>query len=115
MKVKLPDNRILKIWFRYTKAHIENLPVWCIGKRFNNPHDTWQVTTCYVADVTKLDSPIIGRAVCSMNDRFEKVIGRKHALVRAIHYFPREHRTKIWTEIHAKTGHGSKKSKNLKT
>lgn len=44
-----------------------------------------------------------GKAICDSRDRFEKRIGRKMALSRAIKDLPKSERTSIWSAYFSKT------------
>ncbi len=113
MKIEMPDGRIFKVWFRYTNVHVGDLPPWCKGPRFHSKFtDVWQMTTCYISD--KTDMAAIGQTVCSLEDKFEKAVGRRHALTRAIRglHLPREQRTKIWSEYQHR-GAGDREKKQV--
>lgn len=51
------------------------------------------------------DEIVVGETLCSSNDTFEKAIGRKISLTRALHKggFDREFRTKVWKKYWAIT------------
>ena len=77
--------------YKFVFQH-ENCEVIVDGVRFNG------FTDCLVFDKEKgLESPeIVGRAYCSSVDTFNKAVGRKTSLTRAVQGFSKEERTEIW-------------------
>ena len=56
------------------------------------PHTEVQIANCEWDSTSYL----LGAGLCHPNDQFNKAIGRKVALARAISGLPRETRTQIW-------------------
>ena len=62
-------------------------------------HDrTLRITVCVVVEEKNVEEePLVGVATCSLRDNFNRAIGRKLSLARAIaEGFPRERRKAFW-------------------
>lgn len=70
------------------------------------------VTLCLIYDNDKL--PVqVGAAYCSKKDHYDRKVGRKVALARALKDTPREYRKKVWDAYFAVLGgHDVKRRKN---
>ena len=82
--------------YKFVFQH-ENYPVVIDGLLFNG------FTDCLMFNKeTGLEEPeIIGRAYCSELDTFNKSVGRKMSLTRAIQGFTKDERTEIWGKYFA--------------
>lgn len=81
MLITLGDKNKYKVWFRYPKP---------LRRRHRE-------TECYIEDVEKTQR-VCGRVKCDSRDVFQKPVGRKKALTKAIAFLPRPVRTAIWAE-----------------
>ncbi len=61
-------------------------------------------TICYIIQIGEYMPRALGTAVCSINDIFNREIGRKIALTRALKNLNREERTIIWKTYHGRKG-----------
>lgn len=87
MRLQLEDGQEVELKFRHDP--------------FTSSTCTPRETCCECLTVIGLetgDFPIstIGRAFCNATDQFNRAIGRRIALTRAIAHFPRAIRTQIW-------------------
>jgi hypothetical protein len=72
-----------KVTFRYTGLHRRPVTLCCIS--------------LILGGIQKGDAPLLqGKAECSRKDQFNKNIGRKHALARALQGFPKAERKVFW-------------------
>lgn len=79
-----------KVTFRHRQYHPS---VWCHG-----------VTECFMYKNTTDKRVGWGIAICSRQDNFNKSIGRKIALARALKSFDKETRTRFWSKYHEVQG-----------
>lgn len=64
---------------------------------FRHARGVWNYTYCSIRTSTGelIDE---GAAKCVPSDNFSKALGRKKSLTRAIKYWPKETRRKVWTQ-----------------
>jgi hypothetical protein len=87
MKVKI-GGKEYKIWFKHSFASV----------RVMGSHKIKALTSCYIVDNSGIICGALGFAYCSVADNFQKSIGRKIALSRAVQPFTRAERKEIWDQ-----------------
>jgi hypothetical protein len=68
-------------------------------------HASIHKTPCVSKDRPCLTIALTGIAYCAKSDNFDKQIGRKLALQRALYHFPREIRGHIWKAYFERINH----------
>jgi hypothetical protein len=69
------------------------------GRDDDNPYTQYKgKTSCYVDDIESGELLLEGEAYCSENDIFDKAVGRKISLARAIESLDKETRTEFWNK-----------------
>lgn len=71
-----------KVSFQHTQFPVGT---WCHG-----------TTNCIINDLQDDNNSRIGTAICSRQDQFNRAVGRKVALTRALKPFDKETRTRFW-------------------
>lgn len=77
--------------YRFNFQH-ENTPVEVLGQPFSG------YTDCYVFEGEDEVPVIVGRGYCSSKDNFNRSVGRKVALTKALQSFDKTYRAEVWNK-----------------
>ena len=84
-RLKTPEGRELKVTFSHLKPK---------GDEYFYPPQAKAITFCYITNGDGIMK--IGHAYCSQSDNFDRKVGRKIALTRAVRGLDKGLRTQIW-------------------
>lgn len=82
----------LDIYFKHNKDEWGFITANRNGKEFLTPYKG--VTTCYIKRGEETIAEASG--FCGQTDKFNKSVGRKVSLTKALHGFDKEFRTNVW-------------------
>ena len=91
MKVEVADKRAFRVWWQRELNERKDGSI-----RKNKSGQNRINTICYVATKNGKDILYYGKAIQNSDDNFNKAIGRKVSLTKAIRKFQKTERTIFW-------------------